>query len=145
MVARFAPGVWWGITPEIRMDRFIWEIRFVIAGPDSRYNPGRATISSDELEKFINIIKQSLDKARKLESMSIGGNFSRTFDDCYNPTIEVKSQSGSIQIHFWVSNNTKWKFSRILTISQLTSVLETLQTVESRGDRLVESLKLLHE
>jgi hypothetical protein len=144
LVARFIPGRVYGYTPEQKTDRFIWEIRIVVRGPNARYNSGEAIISEEALPKLIDTITNALTKVRALQEISFSGEFSKTYDTFHNPTVEIKATSGNINVLFWISNNTKWRFARTLNENQLSQLLEILKTIEHRGDNLLESLKIIH-
>lgn len=54
-----------------------WYISFFIPGPDGRYNPGVAVVSSSRVPKLVNTLKKAHQKMELLEQEKYSGIFFR--------------------------------------------------------------------
>lgn len=131
--------------PEERVDRFDWSLAFCILGPDARYNAGRATVKSKEVPALLEQFLNAMAKMRALQSTSFSGEFSKEYNELHNPTLELKSSGGESRLHFWVSNDTRWRFCKTLNLQQVEQVVKILKSVDQRGNQLVVTYRALHD
>ena len=119
-----------------------WRLKFIINGPDARYNRGEASLDINDVKKLISALEEAYDKMASLQQQSFSGTFSKQIGELYNPRVELKAENGNVYINFWVSSG-NWQFSRILNSGQLKIIIEKLKTVEEQGERMVKTLNTL--
>ncbi len=56
-----------------------WYIRFFVPGPDGRYNPGVAVVSSSRVQKLLDALERAYKKMELLEAKDFTGKFSEDF------------------------------------------------------------------
>lgn len=144
LVARFVKGSPWMDDPTQKIDHYVWEVRIVMSGPDARYNPGRATLTPTQIQALVTTLSSVLEKMRSLKQHSFQGEFSKVYEGWYNPSFDLRASRGDVYLLFYVSNDTRWKFSRMLREPELANTIEILKSVESKGNKLVETLKAIN-
>lgn len=91
------------VTRQIAQKVF-WRIDIILPGPDSRYNPGKA--SFDGSARLLSTFEKAYQKMRLLEKESFPGEYSNIIDDYSTAKFEVKAANGQIYMLFWVKSDT---------------------------------------
>ena len=131
----------WDYKTKRKVDNFFWVVRFVIPGPDARYNPGAAWLPREGLEKLVVALEKALKETKFLESQSGTETYAKAVNFSHpRIRIEVKANKGKIWAVFWVSSKT-FKFSRLLSSSEVEITIDKLRTVEQQGEEMIRTLK----
>lgn len=121
--------------------RITWDIEFIFNGPDGRYNPAYAHVSEKDLPRLLAILKE----ARKRCVALAGQSFSGSYNENLGPipgglSFEIEARLDRIGLLIWISNNTRWRFSRRIKFGDLEKAIAILESLPARGQGMVESL-----
>jgi hypothetical protein len=128
-----------------------WYIRFFVPGPDARYNPGIAVVSSSGVQKLLDALERAYKKMELLEAKDFTGKFSESFlssgevsDDL---AVTVSSEVSKFlfwsykntRLHFFVSSKTK-TFHRCFSSEDVKTVINRLSSAERLAAKLMNQL-----
>lgn len=128
-----------------------WYIRFFVPGPDGRYNPGVAVVSSSKVPKLVNALEKAYQKMALLEQEKYTGNFSEDFvlrgelSDTLSVTVSSKKSHflfwsyKKIRLYFLVSSKTN-TFSKSFNSDNVRNVINTLSSAENLAIKLINQL-----
>lgn len=128
-----------------------WYIRFFVPGPDGRYNPGVAVVSSCRVPKLVNALKKAHQKMELLEQEKYLGKFSEDFvlrgevSDTLSITVSSKKSYflfwsyKKIRLYFLVSSKTN-TFSRSFDSDDVTTVINKLSLAGDLAAKLINQL-----
>lgn len=129
-----------------------WYICFYLPGPDGRYNPGTAVVSSSKVPKLVRNLKEAYQKMKILEREKYTGVF---FEDVLlrgevsdNLAVRVSSQEShflfwsyrKVKLYFLVSSKTN-TFTRSFDLDDTKTIIETLSSAENLAANLIHQLK----
>lgn len=128
-----------------------WYIRFFLPGPDGRYKPGVAVVSSSRVPKLVNDLKKAHQKMKLLEQEGYSAEFSEDFvlpgevSDALSVTVSSKKSHflfwsyKNIRLHFLVSSKTN-TFSRSFDSDDVRTIINTLSSAEALSAKLIRQL-----
>lgn len=134
-----------------------WYIRFFVPGPDGRYNPGVAVVSSSRVPKLVNALKKAHQKMEFLAQMELlereeySGNFSEDFvlcgevSDTFSVTVSCKKSYflfwsyQKIRLYFSVSSKTN-TFRRSFDSNDVETTISVLSSTEGLAAQLMAQL-----
>lgn len=131
--------------------RSSWYIRFSVSGPDGRFNPGTAVVSSSRVSKLVNDLREAHQKMKLLEQERYLGEFSEDFvlRGEVSDTLSVRVSSKKshflfwshkkIRLYFLVSSRTN-TFSRSFDSDDVETVINTLSSAENLARQLINQL-----
>lgn len=129
-----------------------WYIRFFIPGPDGRYNPGVAVVSSSRVPKLVNTLKKAHQKMELLEQEKYSGKFSEDFvlrgEISDTLSITVSSEKSyflfwsyiKIRLYFSVSSKTNI-FNSSFDSDDVQTVINVLSLAEDLAAKLINQLE----
>lgn len=129
-----------------------WYIRFFIPGPDGRYNPGVAVVSSSRVPKLVNILKKAHQKMELLEQEKYSGKFSEDFvlrgeiSDTLSLTVSSEKSYFlfwsyiKIRLYFSVSSKTNI-FNSFFDSNDVQTVINVLSLAEDLAAKLINQLE----
>ena len=128
-----------------------WYIRFFVPGPDARYNPGIAVVSSSRVQKLLDVLERAYKKMELLEATDYTGKFLEDFlsrgevsDDL---AVTVSSEVSKflfwsykkIRLHFLVSSKTN-TFNTCFSSEDVKTVINRLSLAENLAAKLMSQL-----
>jgi hypothetical protein len=128
-----------------------WYIRFFVPGPDARYNPGIAVVSSSRVQKLLDVLERAYKKMELLEATDYKGKFLEYFlsrgevsDDL---AVTVSSEVSKflfwsykkIRLHFLVSSKTN-TFNTCFSSEDVKTVINRLSLAENLAAKLMSQL-----
>jgi hypothetical protein len=128
-----------------------WYIRFFVPGPDGRYKPGVAVVSSSRVPKLVNDLKKAHQKMKRLEQEKYSGKFSEDFvlhgevSDTLSVTVSSEKSYflfwsyKNIRLYFLVSSKTN-TFNRSLCTDDVKTVIDILSLTEDVAAKLINQL-----
>ncbi|HEY9597028.1 MAG TPA: hypothetical protein V6D33_05110 [Cyanophyceae cyanobacterium] len=128
-----------------------WYIRFFVSGPDARYNPGVAVVSSPRVQKLLDAFSKAYKKMELLEAKDFTGKFSEDFlsrgevsdDLAMTVSSEVSRflfwSSKKIRLHLLVSSKTN-TFSKCFCLEDVKIVIDRLSSAENLATKLMSQL-----
>lgn len=128
-----------------------WYLRFFVPGPDERYNPGLAVVSSFRVPKLVNALEKAQQKMELLEQEKYTGKFSEDFvlrgevSDTLSVTISSKKEHflfwsyKKTRLYFLVSSKTN-TFSRSFESDDVRTVINILSSAEDLAAKLINQL-----
>lgn len=128
-----------------------WYIRFFVPGPDGRYNPGVATVSSSKVNKLIEALKKAHKKMELLERETYTGEFSEDFvlrgEISDNLSVTVYSKNSyflfwsykKIRLYFLVSSKTN-TFSKGFDLDDVKTIIKIFSSTEDLAAKLISQL-----
>ncbi len=129
-----------------------WYIRFFIPGPDGRYNPGVAVVSSSRVPKLVNTLKKAHQKMELLEQEKYSGKFSEDFvlrgeiSDTLSLTVSSEKSYFlfwsyiKIRLYFSVSSKTNI-FNSSFDSDDVQTVINVLSLAEDLAAKLINQLE----
>lgn len=129
-----------------------WYIRFFIPGPDGRYNPGVAVVSSSRVPKLVNTLKKAHQKMELLEQEKYSGKFSEDFvlrgeiSDTLSLTVSSEKlyflfwSYIKIRLYFSVSSKTNI-FNSSFDSDDAQTVINVLSLAEDLAAKLINQLE----
>jgi hypothetical protein len=129
-----------------------WYIRFFIPGPDGRYNPGVAVVSSSRVPKLVNTLKKAHQKMELLEQEKYSGKFSEDFvlrgeiSDTLSVTVFSEKSYFlfwsyiKIRLYFSVSSKTNI-FNSSFDSDDVQTVINVLSLAEDLAAKLINQLE----
>jgi len=128
-----------------------WYIYFFVPGPDGRYSPGVAVVSSSKVAKLVSNLKKAHQKMELLEREKYTGNFSEVFvlRGEVSDTLSVTVSSEKSHFLFWSHDAIRLSFllsSRINTFSKsfnsnnVRTIIDTLSSAEDLASKLIRQL-----
>ncbi len=128
-----------------------WYIRFFVPGPDARYNPGVAVVSSSRVQKLLDALSRAYKKMELLEAKDFTGRFSEYFlsrgevSDDFAVTVSSEVSRflfwsyKKIRLHFLVSSKTN-TFSKCFSSEDVKTVINKLSSAEKLAAKLMSQL-----
>jgi hypothetical protein len=128
-----------------------WYIRFFVPGPDGRYKPAVAVVSSSRVHKLVTDLKKAHQKMKLLEKETYSGKFSEDFvlrgEVSDNLSVTVSSEKShflfwsykNIRLYFLVSSQTN-TFNRSLCSDDVKTVIDILSLTEDLSAKLINQL-----
>ena len=128
-----------------------WYIRFFVPGPDGRYNPGVAIVSSSKVHKLIDTLRKAHNKMELLEKETYTGEFSEDFvlrgEVSDNLSVTVSSKKSyflfwsykKIRLYFLVSSKTN-TFSSSFCSDDVKTLINALSSAEGLAVKLISQL-----
>jgi len=128
-----------------------WYIRFFLPGPDGRYKPGVAVVSSSRVPKLVKDLKKARQRMKLLEQEGYSAEFSEDFvlpgevSDALSVTVSSKKSHflfwsyKNIRLHFLVSSKTN-TFSSSFDSDDVRTIISTLSSAEALAAKLIRQL-----
>ena len=129
-----------------------WYVKFYIPGPDRRYNPGLAVVSSFKVVKLIESLEKAYQKMQVLQKKSYSGSFLETFLFRGQISEELEVQVScetykflfwkfkNIQLYFLVSSKTN-TFVASFDLEEVKATIDILRSVEVKANKLIQELQ----
>ena len=129
-----------------------WYIKFYIPGPDRRYNPGLAVVSSYKVIKLIESLENAYQKMQVLEKENYSGKFREKFLLRGQISEELEVQVScetyrflfwkfkNIQLYFLVSSKTN-TFMAPFSLKEVKATVDILRAVEVKAKKLIQELQ----
>jgi hypothetical protein len=122
---------------------FVWDIRFVISGPDARYNPASEGLNRHTLSLFISALQEALSFMMVTETKPVIGNLTKhiEYPQSYDtPRLYVKASASYSNLQVGLSSGT-YEFYCTLSKKEVEQTITILQSVESEVKSMINSLK----
>lgn len=116
---------------------YYWYLKFVVLGPNARYNIGVSEWRSHDVPQLISKLEEALQEMVTLKNESFSGTFSKS----YNATIELEAKNGSIWINFWASSNTYRFKKEICKYEDVVKIIEKLKTTKQQAEAMINNLR----
>lgn len=129
-----------------------WYIKFYVPGPDRRYNPGLAVVSSFKVIKLIESLEKAYQKMQVLDRENYSGSFSEYFLLRGQISEELEVQVScetyrflfwkfkNIQLYFLVSSKTN-TFIAPFNSKEAKATIDILRSVEVKAKKLIQELQ----
>lgn len=128
-----------------------WYIRFFVPGPDGRYNPAIAVVSSSRVQKLLENLKEAYEKMKVLEKKDFTGKFSEDILSRGEISNEMAATISSevsrflfwtqkrIRLQFLISSKTN-TFTRNFDLEDVKTIINKLSITEDLATQLMRQL-----
>ena len=128
-----------------------WYIRFFVPGPDGRYSPGVAVVSSSRVDYLVKSLEKAYQKMKVLENEKYTGKYSEDFvlrcevSDTLSITVSSEESQflfwsfKNVRLHLYVSNKTN-TFKTSFNSDDSRTIINILSSAENLANQLISQL-----
>jgi hypothetical protein len=124
-----------------RNGKIDWQIEFLFAGPNHRYNSGSATVASGDFGEFKNSMLSAEAKISTLKSHVINGCYQEQVSQLSGGlTVSIIAEDGECSLLLSARSNTGYMFNRAIKAEDIRDAIQVSEHLHLRGKELSRSL-----